>query len=100
MRITMCCLLLVVVASPVWAQGGMCQRDVMGQTFCPRTSGGTAVLDGRGDVVCAPGQCVKGRNSSEWHCSAASGGWARVGSDGPECEGGCTPLSNNQCRQL
>jgi hypothetical protein len=88
------------VAGPGEAQQATrCETDAMGGTFCARMPGGSAVVSGLGQIVCAPGQCVQDPRGTEWQCSAREGGWARWDSQGPRCEEGCTPPSPAQCRK-
>jgi len=80
-------------------QASRCQTDAMGETRCARLAGGSAVVSGLGEVVCAPGQCVQDPQGTDWQCAAQEGGWATWDSNGPRCQGGCTPPSSDQCRK-
>jgi hypothetical protein len=77
-----------------------CQPDTMGNTYCAKSPGGVAVIDGLGQVACAPGACVNaGRDEVVWRCSPVDSGWAQMGENGPECQGGCVDPSPNECQE-
>jgi len=80
-------------------QASHCQTDAMGTTRCARLAGGTAVLSGLGEVVCAPGQCVQDPQGTDWQCAGEEGGSATWDSSGPHCQGGCVPPTGDQCRK-
>jgi homogentisate 1,2-dioxygenase len=90
---------LAIAISRAAQQAARCQTDAMGETRCARLAGGSAVLSGLGEVVCAPGQCAQDPQGTDWQCSAQEGGWATWDSNGPSCQGGCVPPSADQCRR-
>lgn len=90
---------LGLLAAPAVAQAGRCARNSLGETSCAREENGTAVLNGLGEVVCAPGACVRESETAvAWSCSSVPGGSARfeVG-EGPVCEGGCIEPEQTRC---
>ncbi len=75
-----------------------CMRDAEGELYCAQWDMGVAVRDGEGDIVCAPGACVRADDADpDWFCSSEEGGWANVTPEGPECEGGCESPDQNNC---
>ena len=75
-----------------------CMRDAEGELYCAQWDMGVAVRNGEGDIVCAPGACVRSSDvDPDWSCSSEEGGWANVTPEGPRCEGGCQAPDPNGC---
>ena len=75
-----------------------CMRDAEGELYCAQWDMGVAVRNGEGDIVCAPGACVRANDvNPDWSCSSEEGGWANVTPDGAQCEGGCQPPDADSC---
>ena len=75
-----------------------CMRDAEGELYCAQWDMSVAVRNGEGDIVCAPGACVRASDfNPAWSCSGEEGGWATVTPEGPQCAGGCQPPDQNSC---
>jgi len=94
-------LALLAAAPIVKAQGGpqpRCMRDAEGELYCARWDRGVAVRNGEGDIVCAPGACVRASDvNPDWSCSSEEGGSATMAPAGPQCDGGCQPPDQDSC---
>ena len=94
-------LLALLMAVPyVGAQGTQprCMRDAEGELYCAKWDRGVAVRNGEGDIVCAPGACVRADPvNPAWSCSSEEGGSATVTPTGPQCDGGCQPPDQDSC---
>lgn len=90
---------LGLIALPAVAGASRCQQNALGATFCAEQEDGSAVINGLGEVVCAPGGCVReSETSTNWRCSSLPGGSARweVGV-GASCDGGCITPEQTRC---
>ena len=88
----------LVGAAPDLDEQEPCLADALEEWWCAEDAQGTAVIDGLGRVVCAPGACVK--QDADWVCSSVAGGAAGLTPEGPVCDGGCRPPSAGECRKL
>ena len=96
--ITFLPLLLPLPASAQSMPQPRCMRDAEGELYCAQWDMGVAVRDGEGDIVCAPGACVRSSDvDPDWFCSSEEGGWANVTDEGPVCEGGCQAPDQDSC---
>jgi hypothetical protein len=75
-----------------------CATDAMDEWSCAVDPRGSAVVDGLGRIVCAPGSCVK--HEEEWVCSAVSGGAASSTPEGPVCDGECRGPEAKDCKKV
>jgi hypothetical protein len=93
---------LVLVAAPAWGagpDGRSCRDNAIGQRFCAPDATGTAVLDGLGRVLCAPGRCVAVDDG--WLCSSEPDGAASLDREGtPQCEGRCVAPESTDCEEV
>jgi hypothetical protein len=94
--------LLPLLLPPSGAAQGMpqprCMRDAEGELYCAQWDMGVAVRSGEGDIVCAPGACVRASDvNPDWFCSSEEGGWANVTPEGPVCQGGCQSPDQGSC---
>lgn len=89
-------------AQPVPPPAGTdhCKSNALGEWWCAENELGTAVVDGLGRVVCAPGACIRD-DDSEWHCARAPGGDAGWSPEaGASCDGGCESPEGSHCEKL
>ena len=76
-----------------------CESDDRGQAFCAPL-GGSAVKNIRGEVLCAPGDCIV-NNLGYIKCSAEKGGGVSADNLGRvSCMGGCVDPSKSFCQEL
>ena len=86
------------IASTALAGGIRCETDALGEWFCAVDPRGSAVVDGLGRVVCAPGACEK--HEEQWVCSSVSGGTASSTPEGPVCDGECREPEARDCERV
>jgi hypothetical protein len=74
-----------------------CALDGLGNPYCSKYSGGTAVQNSLGSIVCGMGECVKDSMGTV-ECSTEAGGGAILDSLGrAECTNGCETGTSSNC---
>ena len=98
----------LVISSNTFAQGGCITENVsapevgyaigkqVGRTFCA-PPGGSIMRNQDGEIICAPGQCMRG-DDGQTFCSSVPGGDVFVDDNGSiKCVEGCLRPAHNMC---
>ena len=90
--------LVCFVSTGLYAQN--CQSDSMGNTLCAPPNG-TAIKNIIGQILCAPGQCIR-TISGDYECSSVQGGAAVENIiHQVKCYGGeCIEPTQQMCQKL